>query len=41
MPGVDFNRVRTEITMEQVLSLLRFQPSQRSGGAMVRQLSVA
>jgi DNA primase len=31
MPGVDFNRVRTEITMEQVLSLLGFQPSQRSG----------
>ena len=31
MPGVDFNRVRTEITMEQVLSLLGFQPSRRSG----------
>jgi DNA primase len=31
MPGVNFNRVRTEITMEQVLSLLGFQPSQRSG----------
>ena len=32
MPGVDFNRVRAEeITMEQVLSLLGFQPSQRSG----------
>ena len=31
MPGVDFNRVRTEITMEQVLSLLGFQPSNRSG----------
>ena len=31
MPGVDFDRVRTEITMEQVLSLLGFQPSSRSG----------
>ncbi|MGO9467302.1 MAG: CHC2 zinc finger domain-containing protein [Isosphaeraceae bacterium] len=26
MLGVDFDRVRTEITMEQVLSLLRLQP---------------
>ena len=31
MPGVDFDRVRTEITMEQVLDLLGFQPSSRSG----------
>jgi DNA primase len=31
VPGIDFDRVRTEITMEQVLSLLGFQPSQRSG----------
>ncbi len=31
VPGVDFNRVRAEITMEQVLSLLGFQPSRRSG----------
>ncbi len=31
MPGVDFDRVRAEITMEQVLSLLGFQPSSRSG----------
>lgn len=31
MPGVDFNRLRAEITMEQVLHLLRFEPSQRSG----------
>jgi DNA primase len=31
VPGVDFNRVRTEITMEQVLSLLGFRPSNRSG----------
>ena len=31
MPGVDFDRVRTEITMEQVLSLLGFRPSTRSG----------
>ncbi len=31
MPGVDFARVRTEIRMEQVLNLLGFQPSHRSG----------
>ena len=31
MPGVDFDRVRAEITMEQVLSLLGFRPSNRSG----------
>lgn len=30
MPGVDFDRVRAAITMEQVLSLLGFQPSTRS-----------
>ena len=26
MPGVDLDRVRAEITMEQVLNLLGFQP---------------
>jgi DNA primase len=31
VPGVDFDRVRTEITMEEVLNLLGFQPSKRSG----------
>jgi DNA primase len=31
VPGIDFDRVRAEITMEQVLSLLGFQPSNRSG----------
>jgi hypothetical protein len=31
VPGVDFDTVRTELTMEQVLSLLGFQPSDRSG----------
>ena len=31
MPGIDFDRVRTEITMEQVLDLLGFHPSRRSG----------
>jgi len=31
VPGVDFDRVRTEITMEQVLSLLGPRPSNRSG----------
>lgn len=31
MPGVDFNALRTEITMEHVLSQLGFQPTSRSG----------
>jgi len=31
MPGVDFSRLRAEITMEQVLNLLQFQPSHRTG----------
>lgn len=31
MPGVDFNVLRTEITMEQVLDQLGFQPTARSG----------
>jgi DNA primase len=31
MPGIDFHRLRREITMEQVLDLLAFQPSQRTG----------
>ena len=31
MPGVNFDRVRTEITMEQVLDLLGFRPSNRPG----------
>jgi DNA primase len=31
VPGVDFNVLRAEITMEQVLMLLGFQPSARSG----------
>jgi DNA primase len=31
MPGVDFDRMRAEITMEQVLNLLGFDPSNRSG----------
>ena len=31
MPGVDFDKLRTEITMEQVLNLLGFEPSRRSG----------
>jgi DNA primase len=31
MPGIDFDRLRREITMEQVLDLLAFQPSQRTG----------
>ena len=31
MPGVDFNVLRAEITMDEVLALLRFEPSARSG----------
>ena len=31
MAGVDFGRVRSEITMEQVLDLLGFEPVSRSG----------
>ena len=31
MPGIDFNRLRTEITMAQVLDLLAFEPVARSG----------
>jgi DNA primase len=31
VPGVDFGRVRALVTMEQVLSLLGFEPSGRSG----------
>jgi DNA primase len=31
MPGIDFNRLRSETTMEQVLEQLGFQPSSRSG----------
>jgi DNA primase len=31
MPGVDFDRLRAEITMAQVLHLLTFEPGSRSG----------
>jgi DNA primase len=31
MPGIDFNRLRAEITMAQVLHLLAFEPVARSG----------
>ena len=31
MPGIDFDRLRTQITMEQVLNLLGFRPCQRMG----------
>jgi len=31
MPGVDFDRLRQEVTMEQVLTLLHFEPSGGSG----------
>lgn len=31
MPGVDFNVLRSEITMEQVLNQIGFQPTSRTG----------
>jgi CHC2 zinc finger len=31
MPGIDFDRLRAEITMEQVLNLLGFEPTRRKG----------
>jgi DNA primase len=31
MPGIDFNRLRAEITMEDVLQLLGFKPTDRRG----------
>jgi DNA primase len=31
MPGIDFNVLRNEIGIDQVLDLLEFQPSSRSG----------
>jgi hypothetical protein len=34
VPGVDFNVLRTEITMEQVLNQLGFQPTSRSGNQL-------
>lgn len=34
MPGIDFNRLRAEITMEQVLRLLEFQPVDGRGNQL-------
>lgn len=31
MPGIDFDRLRREITMEQVLTLVGFEPIRRRG----------
>jgi hypothetical protein len=31
MPGVDFERIRAVVRMEQVLNLLGFEPTSRSG----------
>ena len=31
MPGIDFNKLRDEIAMEQVLNLIGFDPTSRSG----------
>jgi len=34
MPGVDFNVLRNEVSMEDVLRRLRFQPAGRSGNQL-------
>ena len=34
MPGVDFNKLRAEVTMEEVLSQLGFRPTIRSGNQL-------
>ena len=34
MPGVDFNVLRSEITMEQVLDQLGFHPTSRTGNQL-------
>lgn len=34
MPGVDFNVLRSEITIEQVLNQLDFQPTSRNGNQL-------
>jgi hypothetical protein len=31
MPGIDFDRLRREISMEQILDLLGFEHTQRTG----------
>jgi DNA primase len=31
MPGIDFHRLRREITMQDVLNLIAFEPTQRTG----------
>lgn len=31
MPGIDFDKLRREIAMEQVLTLLNFEPKTRTG----------
>ena len=31
MPGIDFNRLRTEVTITQVLDLLKFEPIHPQG----------
>ena len=41
MPGIDFDRLRTQITMEQVLDLLGFKPCQRTGDQWYGALSPA
>ena len=34
MPGVDFNVLRNEVGMEDVLNQLRFRPTSRSGNQL-------
>jgi DNA primase len=31
MPGIDFNKLRAEVTMEQVLDLIHFEPTRTRG----------
>ena len=34
MAGVDFNKLRTEVTIDEVLNQLGFQPTSRSGNQL-------
>ena len=34
MPGINFNIIRTEITMEEILKSLDFQPTSRTGNQL-------
>jgi len=34
MPGIDFDKLRQEITIQQVLDVIDFQPTGRSGSQL-------